>query len=106
MPHPVAIGLVSLPLAGASALLLDCARPHPTGAATFKRAGLRLFVIVTALRAIAGASTSTIAVLRGIRVPYFRLDLLIFSPLCALLAALTAFALAGDAATQRVETRR
>lgn len=107
MPHPAAIALVPVPLAGVAALFLDFAgRSRLSRLAPRKRAGLRLFFILTALRALAGATGSTIAVLRGTKVPYFRLDLLFFSPLCALLAGLTAFVVAGEGGTRRVEKRR
>lgn len=102
MPHPAAMWLVSLSLAGVAALLLDCAvRSRLSSPAPWKRAGLRLFVVATGLRALVGATTSAIALVRGTEVPYFRVDLLIFSPLCALLAGLTAFVLAGKAGTRR-----
>ena len=94
MPHPTAIWLAALALAGAAGLLLDSDRRlEPSSPAPWQRPGLRFFFIATALRALAGATTSAIALLRGTDVPYFRLDLLIYSPLCALLAALTALVL-------------
>ena len=55
--------------------------------------GNGLLRVVAATRGVLGVVTSSIALARGTQVPYFHLDLIAYSPLCLLLAALGASAL-------------
>ncbi|GAA3388235.1 molybdopterin-dependent oxidoreductase [Cryptosporangium minutisporangium] len=94
-PSAFATASVAALLGGAAALLLIRARLLPPVLPTgLQRLGLVLLAGALAARGVLGAITSAHALVgRGADVPYYRLDLLVYSPACLVVAALTVVAL-------------
>lgn len=88
-PPSVATWAVVVLLLTGACLLLGQVRllrlPLP---ARLVRVAVCLLVGCLALRGIVGALTSTVTLLHGTDVPYYRLDVMAYSPFCLLLAAL------------------
>ncbi len=89
-PSPAATAVVACALAAAAVLVLArggvLRLPLPRRAVAIATGVL---VAAVAVRGLLGVVTSAVAVARGTQVPYFRLDLIAYSPLCLLLAVLT-----------------
>ncbi|MEU7907391.1 molybdopterin-dependent oxidoreductase [Actinoplanes sp. NPDC049118] len=109
-PSPAATTVVACTLAAAALLLLTRSGvlrlPLPRRVVAI---GVGAIVVAVAARGLLGGVTSGVAVANGTRVPYFRLDLIAYSPLCLLLATLSAAALAvppTSTADARRSTRR